>query len=336
MSQDDVARLFMPRKGSQRGPHASPVENNGWTNGQIRTGNNNFQEGMTPVNNGGSMKNKKTTRGAPWPQKDGLIRPGNGVPGSMTNGLGSMHQQAPVVPSQNRGAQAAQGNGAEGFGTSILMLLPLNNSFDTKFIPLPFFPETLRIGRQTNAKTVPTPSNGYFDSKVLSRQHAEVWAEPKTGKVWIRDVKSSNGTFVNGQRLSQENKDSEPHELRAEDILELGIDIFSEDNKTIMHHKVAARVEHAGFQNGMNVDLNNLGEMDNLMQGGLPQLNSLGGPNNMMRGRSASQNSRASAAPGGGPMGPRSIPMFIPSISVEQIVKRLNVCFIHTWFTSSF
>lgn len=42
----------------------------------------------------------------------------------------------------------------------------------------------MRIGRQTNAKSVPGERNGYFDSKVLSRTHAEVWQE--NGKVRSR------------------------------------------------------------------------------------------------------------------------------------------------------
>jgi hypothetical protein len=37
--------------------------------------------------------------------------------------------------------------------------------------------EPLKIGRQVNSKTKPAPSNGYFDSKVLSRNHAEIWVE---------------------------------------------------------------------------------------------------------------------------------------------------------------
>ncbi|KAH9888564.1 hypothetical protein C8Q73DRAFT_807850, partial [Cubamyces lactineus] len=54
----------------------------------------------------------------------------------------------------------------------------------------------------TNAKTVPQGRNSYFDSKVLSRQHAEVWED--NGKIFIKDVKSSNGTFIKGERLSPE------------------------------------------------------------------------------------------------------------------------------------
>ncbi|KAI5801386.1 hypothetical protein DFH27DRAFT_525049 [Peziza echinospora] len=327
MSPDEVARLFMPRKGSQRGapPHNSAEAGGAWSSGQMRGGPH--DGGPPGVSN---TKSKKTTRGGPWPQKGEVMRgPGAAHQNSSSVNSVSMnpnHQPAPILPSQHRGAQLSSGNGTDNPGTSYLMLLPLNNSFEAKFIPLPYYPETLRIGRQTNAKTLPTPSNGYFDSKVLSRQHAEVWAEQKTGKVWIRDVKSSNGTFVNQQRLSQENRDSEPHELRAEDILELGIDIFSEDNKSIIHHKVAARVEHAGFQNGqLNVEMNNLGEMDQMMgNGGLisPQLNQQN--NNFPRGRATSQNSRAGSMAGGQGMNHRGVPMFVHTISVEQIVKKLN------------
>ncbi|KAI9315114.1 SMAD/FHA domain-containing protein, partial [Dichotomocladium elegans] len=72
--------------------------------------------------------------------------------------------------------------------------------------------------------------NGYFDSKVLSRTHAEIWNDH--GKVFIKDVKSSNGTFVNGQRLSDENEESGPMELKMSDQLEFGIDISQEDGSS--------------------------------------------------------------------------------------------------------
>ncbi|EPQ50380.1 hypothetical protein GLOTRDRAFT_118337 [Gloeophyllum trabeum ATCC 11539] len=119
-----------------------------------------------------------------------------------------------------------------------LYLYPLNDSFAPKHISLANG-QRVKIGRQTNAKTVPAERNGYFDSKVLSRQHAEVWEEG--GKIYIKDVKSSNGTFINSERLSGEGLESEPFELKTDDIVEFGIDIVGEDNKTIIHHKVAAR-----------------------------------------------------------------------------------------------
>ncbi|TFY73309.1 hypothetical protein EWM64_g10703, partial [Hericium alpestre] len=120
-----------------------------------------------------------------------------------------------------------------------LYLYPLNDSFIPKHIHLPPN-QRVKIGRQTNAKTAPGERNGFFDSKVLSRQHAEVWEE--SGKIFIKDVKSSNGTFINGERLSPESAESDPFELKTDDIVEFGIDIVGEDNKSIIHHKVAARV----------------------------------------------------------------------------------------------
>ncbi|KAF9003101.1 hypothetical protein BDQ17DRAFT_1326442 [Cyathus striatus] len=121
-----------------------------------------------------------------------------------------------------------------------LYLYPLNDSFIPKHISLAQG-QRVKIGRQTNAKTAPGERNGFFDSKVLSRQHAEVWRKEEEC-IFIKDVKSSNGTFINGERLSPEAEESKPWELKSDDIVEFGIDIVGEDNKTIIHHKVAARV----------------------------------------------------------------------------------------------
>ncbi|ODA76500.1 hypothetical protein RJ55_07770 [Drechmeria coniospora] len=189
-------------------------------------------------------------------------------------------------------------------GQPVLYLLSLNGTFERKTIAVPFAPDSLRIGRQTNQKTVPTPANGFFDSKVLSRQHAEIFAE-RNGKIYIRDVKSSNGTFVNGTRLSQENRESEPHELQTADHLELGIDIVSEDQKTVVHHKVAAKVEHAGFlSNTSNVLDMNFGDLDPANGMLVPN-----GPRRPM-GRPAPVNGQR--------------PFFLAPIATDQILKRLT------------
>jgi hypothetical protein len=63
-----------------------------------------------------------------------------------------------------------------------LHLTPLNDTFVPKQIALGNPGTRIKIGRQTNAKTIPNATNGYFDSKVLSRMHAEVWsADSKVG-----------------------------------------------------------------------------------------------------------------------------------------------------------
>ncbi|ANB11603.1 Far10p [Sugiyamaella lignohabitans] len=125
----------------------------------------------------------------------------------------------------------------------ILVLSPLNGTFEKKSLVVPFAPDVLKLGRQTNAKTAPGIDNGYFDSRVLSRQHAEIWADRLSGKVWIKDAKSSNGTYINKQRLSSDNTESEPYELKKNDILELGIDICGDDGITLVHRKISAKVE---------------------------------------------------------------------------------------------
>lgn len=211
----------------------------------------------------------------------------------------------------------------------------MTGTFERKQIMVPFTPDFLRIGRQTNAKTVPTAVNGYFDSKVLSRQHAEVWAEKETGKIWIKDVKSSNGTFVNGVRLSAENRDSEPHELREQDTLELGIDIVSEDQKSIVHHKVSAKVELAGFYPNppslLELDFNaNHSSSGNAIMGE-PMSQQM----SQMRGRGSTQGSVGSNGRMTGPssmagnnanmLGPqRQMNLWMGPITIEQVVKKLG------------
>ncbi|KDR66278.1 hypothetical protein GALMADRAFT_106554 [Galerina marginata CBS 339.88] len=117
-----------------------------------------------------------------------------------------------------------------------LYLYPVNGTWAPKCIA----EQHIRIGRQTNAETAPTEKNGFFDSKVLSRRHAEVCIGKR--RIYIKDTESWNGTFINGQRLSGESVESEPFELKNEDIIEFGIDVFGHDKKTITHRKVSARV----------------------------------------------------------------------------------------------
>lgn len=65
-----------------------------------------------------------------------------------------------------------------------------------------------------------------FKSKVVSRAHAEIWCEAGTPqpKFYIKDTKSSSGTFLNHIRLSPANTESKPFQLKDGDILQLGVD----------------------------------------------------------------------------------------------------------------
>ncbi|ORY77925.1 hypothetical protein LY90DRAFT_399308, partial [Neocallimastix californiae] len=77
--------------------------------------------------------------------------------------------------------------------------------------------------------------------KVLSRAHAEIWNDK--GKILIKDVGSSNGTFINGKRISEEGQQSAAFELHTGDILEFGIDIKNEEGDDILYRKVSAKVK---------------------------------------------------------------------------------------------
>ncbi|WBW74410.1 SIP/FAR complex FHA domain subunit Far10/Csc1 [Schizosaccharomyces osmophilus] len=123
--------------------------------------------------------------------------------------------------------------------SAVVTLTPLNDSFQTKKLVLS--PSvTYKVGRHTNKSTAPAASNLYFNSKVLSRQHAEIWMEKDSLILYVRDVKSSNGTFVNGNRLSSENKASAPCKLNSGDVLDFGVDIYNEEE--IIHKKVSAQI----------------------------------------------------------------------------------------------
>ncbi|KAI0816860.1 SMAD/FHA domain-containing protein [Trametes gibbosa] len=88
----------------------------------------------------------------------------------------------------------------------------------------------LRIGRFTDrsglglaAANAMGSNKLAFKSKVVSRAHAEIWVE-SGGRFFIRDTKSSSGTFLNHVRLSPANNESRAHELKDGDLLQLGVD----------------------------------------------------------------------------------------------------------------
>ncbi|KAF9261635.1 hypothetical protein L218DRAFT_905014 [Marasmius fiardii PR-910] len=89
---------------------------------------------------------------------------------------------------------------------------------------------SLRIGRFTDrsglglsAVNALGSNKLAFKSKVVSRAHAEISVDA-AGKFWIKDTKSSSGTFLNHMRLSPANTESRLHQVRDGDILQLGVD----------------------------------------------------------------------------------------------------------------
>ena len=48
----------------------------------------------------------------------------------------------------------------------------------------------------------PKSDNSIFECRVLSRHHAHIWYEDE--QIWVKDKGSSNGTFVNGMKVTGE------------------------------------------------------------------------------------------------------------------------------------
>jgi pSer/pThr/pTyr-binding forkhead associated (FHA) protein len=119
-----------------------------------------------------------------------------------------------------------------------IILISSNVTFQTKTLIVT--PQVgVKIGRKVNSSTTPSADNGYFDAKVLSRIHAELTMDQD--QVWIQDLKSSNGTFVNKERLSEEGILSPLKELRTGDLLEFGVDIKDDDGKNL-YTKISCKV----------------------------------------------------------------------------------------------
>ena len=87
----------------------------------------------------------------------------------------------------------------------------------------------IRVGRYSERDSNPNPPPNVpssapvgFKSKVVSRRHCEFWCS--NGQWYIKDVKSSSGTFLNHIRLSQPSVESKPWPVNDGDVVQLGID----------------------------------------------------------------------------------------------------------------
>ncbi|KAK5997583.1 E3 ubiquitin-protein ligase DMA2 [Cladobotryum mycophilum] len=88
-----------------------------------------------------------------------------------------------------------------------------------------------------------------FKSKVVSRRHCEFWYE--NGKWFIKDVKSSSGTFLNHIRLSPPQQESKAFPVNDGDIVQLGIDF--KGGEEMIFRCVKMRLElNRGWQNKPN------------------------------------------------------------------------------------
>ncbi|KAK6456271.1 uncharacterized protein RJT20DRAFT_128115 [Scheffersomyces xylosifermentans] len=114
-------------------------------------------------------------------------------------------------------------------------LVPLNETFTKKHLPVATFPETTKLGRPTGTKHKPDVANGYFDSRVLSRNHAQIYIDPNNGKLMLQDLGSSNGTYLNDLRLTHD-----PVEIKMGDVVCLGFNVQAEST----HKQISLKIDN--------------------------------------------------------------------------------------------
>lgn len=115
----------------------------------------------------------------------------------------------------------------------------------------------MRVGRYSERDQNNTASHGQdaaslpvgFKSKVVSRRHCEFWCTD--GQWYIKDVKSSSGTFLNHVRLSSPGVESRPYPVNDGDVVQLGIDF--KGGEEVIFRCVKIRVEcNRGWQKSLN------------------------------------------------------------------------------------
>ena len=129
-------------------------------------------------------------------------------------------------------------------------------SFTTTSRTLPHEDCVIRVGRYSERDGNPNPPSNVpssapvgFKSKVVSRRHCEFWCSQ--GQWYIKDVRSSSGTFLNHIRLSQPSVESRPFPVNDGDIVQLGIDFRG--GEEMIFRCVKIRVEcNRSWQKSLN------------------------------------------------------------------------------------
>ena len=157
-------------------------------------------------------------------------------------------------------------NGAHAEQMPLIRFIPVQEPRSTSTRPslnfspvsrtLPSSWSVIRVGRYSERENnpeipenVPSAAPIGFKSKVVSRRHCELWCQ--NGQWYIKDVKSSSGTFLNHIRLSQPGAESKPYEVHDGDLVQLGIDFRG--GEEMIFRCVKIRIEcNRGWQKGLN------------------------------------------------------------------------------------
>ncbi|CAK5276770.1 unnamed protein product [Mycena citricolor] len=182
----------------------------------------------------GHMLRRRRSASNVQPQPPAQVQtPGQGGPPAVPPAASQAQARTAPIPSATlssphpaTGASAAAAAGSpSGTGHRLRLVPHIDSRRSLRFDPitreLRGSDPALRIGRFTDrsgigiaAVNALSTNKIAFKSKVVSRAHAEVWVEEgqESGpKFFIRDTKSSSGTFLNHVRLSPANTDRSGH-----------------------------------------------------------------------------------------------------------------------------
>lgn len=141
-----------------------------------------------------------------------------------------------VSPNSSSSSSNSSVISTPGVAHACLICRPNSHPFNDRTLTLD---QAVKVGRSV-ARARATQTNAIFDCKVLSRNHALLWYE--AGKFYLQDTKSSNGTFVNNQRLSKGSEESPPREVCSGDILQFGVDVM-ENSRKVTHGCIIATLK---------------------------------------------------------------------------------------------
>lgn len=155
---------------------------------------------------------------------------------AMVVASGEWVQNASFPASQNSNLKINSMQNNKMTAKGILICRDNSHPFEERTLTLE---QPVKIGRSV-ARARATPNNAIFDCKVLSRNHALLWYSG--GKFFLQDTRSSNGTFVNNQRLSAASLESAPKEVCSGDIVQFGVDVI-ESTKKVRHGCIVATLK---------------------------------------------------------------------------------------------
>ncbi|CAG9941996.1 unnamed protein product [Clonostachys rosea f. rosea IK726] len=194
---------------------------------------------------------------------------GASAPSTPTPGAASEGQPTTAAATQTADSAAAATTNSNTTGPDLLPSIRFSAYYDPRstrpsltFPPitrtLPTGKEVIRVGRYSERDSQsmanmpgnqPSAAAVGFKSKVVSRRHCEFWHE--NGKWYIKDVKSSSGTFLNHIRLSPPSLESKAFPVNDGDIVQLGIDF--KGGEEMIFRCVKMRLElNRGWQNKLN------------------------------------------------------------------------------------